>query len=330
MMDPIYIFKNGTLSRKGNTISFKDDESRKYIPVENLLEIKVFGEVSINKRLLEFIASKRIPMHFYNHYDRYIGSFYPYEYNSNGITVIKQSEFYLNPTLRLNLAKKFIIGAMLNMKRFVSYYERRDIELNEQIEKMGEIRSKIDSVTNIEELMAFEGDYREVYYSAMDKIIEKPEFRIGNREKRPPNNYMNTLISFGNALMYSTILTELYKTALDPRIGYLHSSNFRKFSLNLDISEIFKPIIVDRSIFALINRSEINEKDFKQVIGGIHLDDSGKKKFIKVYEDHLNATIKSSKLKRNISYRTLIRHECYKVIKHILGEKEYMPFIMEW
>lgn len=330
-MDPIYIFKSGLLSRKGNTIYFKgDDENKKYIPVENLLEIKVFGEVNLNKRFLEFIASKRIPIHFYNHYDRYIGSFYPYEYNSNGITVIKQSELYLNPVMRLDLARKFILGAMLNMKRFVSYYERRGIKLNEQIDKMGEIRSKIDNVDSIDELMAFEGNYREVYYTAMDKIIEKPEFKIGSREKRPPTNYMNTLISFGNALMYSTILTELYKTSLDPRIGYLHSSNFRRFSLNLDISEIFKPIIVDRSIFALINRNEIGEKDFKQIIGGIHLDDSGKKKFIKVYEEHLNATIKSQGLKRNISYRTLIRHECYKLIKHILGEKEYKPFIMEW
>ena len=137
-MDPIYIFKSGLLSRKGNTIYFKgDDENKKYIPVENLLEIKVFGEVNLNKRFLEFIASKRIPIHFYNHYDRYIGSFYPYEYNSNGITVIKQSELYLNPVMRLDLARKFILGAMLNMKRFVSYYERRGIKLNEQIDKMG-------------------------------------------------------------------------------------------------------------------------------------------------------------------------------------------------
>ncbi len=330
-MDPIYIFKSGLLSRKGNTIYFKgDDENKKYIPVENLLEIKVFGEVTLNKRFLEFISSKRIPIHFYNHYDRYIGSFYPYEYNSNGITVIKQSEFYLNPIMRLDLAREFIIGAMLNMKRFVSYYQRRGIELGEEIDKLGEIRSKIDNIGSVDELMALEGNYREVYYRALDKIIENPDFKIGSREKRPPNNYMNTLISFGNALMYSTVLTELYKTSLDPRIGYLHSSNFRRFSLNLDISEIFKPIIVDRTIFSLVDRNEINEKDFKQIVGGIHLDDTGKKKFIKAYEEHLNATIKSQRLKRNISYRTLIRHECYKVIKHILGENKYKPFVMEW
>lgn len=332
MADPIYIFKSGMLSRKGNTIAFKgkDDEKTRYIPIENLLEIKIFGDVNINKRFLEFLASKRIPIHFYNHYDRYIGSFYPYEYNSNGITIVMQSEFYIDKEKKLDLAKRFINGAMLNMKRFVSYYERKGFELADRIDKMGEIKSKVDEVESIDELMALEGNYREIYYSAMDDIIERPEFKIGTRERRPPTNFMNTMISFGNTLMYSTVLTEIYKTSLDPRIGYLHSANFRKFSLNLDIAEIFKPIVVDRTIFSLINRNEIDEGDFKQVKGGIHLDDSGKRKFIKSYEAHLNATIKHSKLKRNVSYRTLIRHECYKVIKHILKEKEYKPFVMEW
>ncbi len=332
MGDPIYIFKSGTLSRKGNTIAFKgeNNERTKYIPVENLLEIKIFGDLNINKRLLEFLAAKKIPMHFYNHYERYIGSFYPYEYNSNGITIINQSKFYLEEEKKLDLAKRFINGAMMNMKRFVFYYKRKGFKVDYQIEKMGELRSKVEEVENVDELMAIEGNYREVYYSAMDNIVKKPEFKIGTRERRPPTNFMNTMISFGNALMYSTVLTEIYKTPLDPRIGYLHSSNFRRFSLNLDIAEIFKPVIVDRTIFSLINRGEITESDFKRVKGGIHLDNSGKVKFIKNYEAHLNATIKHSKLKRNVSYRTLIRHEAYKVIKHILNEKEYKPFVMEW
>ncbi len=75
---------------------------------------------------------------------------------------------------------------------------------------------------------------------------------------------MNTLISFGNSLMYSTVLTYIYQTPLDPRIGYLHSTNFRRFSLNLDISEIFKPIIVDRSILNLVNKKNHFRKTFQK------------------------------------------------------------------
>ena len=72
------------------------------------------------------------------------------------------------------------------------------------------------------------------------------------------------MISFGNSIMYTTTLSEIYKTHLDPRIGYLHSTNFRRFTLSLDVSEIFKPIIIDRVIFTLLGRNMINGDDFEK------------------------------------------------------------------
>jgi CRISPR-associated protein Cas1 len=99
--------------------------------------------------------------------------------------------------------------------------------------------------------------------------------------------------------------------------------------LNLDIAEIFKPVIVDRTILSLVNKKKIDKKHFTKISRGIHLNDAGRKIFIESYEKHLNTTIKHRKLKRNISYRTLIRHEAYKIIKHILGEREFKPFVLE-
>jgi len=334
-MKPVYIFQSGMLSRKGNTLAFKsqEDEKTKYFPVENVSEIKIFGEVDLNKRVLEFVSSNNIPIHFYNYHGFYIGSFYPYEHNTNGMTIVKQVEHYLSEKKRLILAKKFIEGAMRNMLKIVEYYERRNENQSPRSyrEKLQEILARLDSVASIEELMAQEGNYREVYYSFIDDVVVSDDlFKMGTREKRPPTNCMNTLVSFGNSLMYSTVLTYIYQTPLDPRIGYLHSTNFRRFSLNLDIAEIFKPVIVDRTIFNLVNKRMINEKHFKKVEGGIHLNDDGKKIFIQDYEDHLNTTIMHKSLKRNVSYRSLIKQEAYKVLKHLLEEKEYTPFLMRW
>jgi CRISPR-associated protein Cas1 len=87
---------------------------------------------------------------------------------------------------------------------------------------------------------------------------------------------------------------------------------------------------VDRTILSMINRNQIKPLDFKGVEGGIHLNDNGKKKFIKEYEQHLKGTIQHEKLKRKITYQTLIRHEAYKLIKHIIEETPYEPFEMKW
>jgi len=128
--------------------------------------------------------------------------------------------------------------------------------------------------------------------------------------------------------MYVAVLGEIYKTHLDPRIGYLHSTNFRKFTLNLDVSEIFKPIIIDRNIFALINRLEINTSDFSEEDGGIYLNEKGRIKFLKQFNERMNQTITIER--RKVSYQMLIRRELYKIGKHIIGEKEYSPYISQW
>jgi CRISPR-associated protein Cas1 len=127
-------------------------------------------------------------------------------------------------------------------------------------------------------------------------------------------------------MLYTTVLGEIYRTHLDPRIGYLHTTNFRSFSLNLDVAEVFKPILVDRLIFSLINKKQIQAKHFAKHLEGIYMNDAGKETFVKEYDEKLKTTIKHPGLKRNVSYRYLIRLEMYKIEKHITGEKEYVPW----
>jgi CRISPR-associated protein Cas1 len=136
---------------------------------------------------------------------------------------------------------------------------------------------------------------------------------------------LNSLISFGNSLMYATVLTEVYHTQLTPTVSYLHEPGERRYSLALDISEVFKPIIVDRVIFNLINNRIIKqEEDFLEELNFCYLNDNGRRKFLSEYQKKLDTTVYNSRLKRNISYQRLIRIECFKLIKHLLGEKPYV------
>ncbi|MDI6618634.1 MAG: type I-B CRISPR-associated endonuclease Cas1b [Clostridiales bacterium] len=330
MKKPIYIFSDGELKRKDNTLFFDNEKGRKYIPVENTSEIMLFGEVIINKRFLEFVSHSEIILHFFNHYGYYIGTYYPREHLNSGYMILKQAEYYNDKDKRLYIAKKFIEGAYKNMRHVLKYYQNRGKNLEDIICCIEELGETINSVISINELMAIEGNIRGAYYKAFDKILGNPDFKFGIRSKRPPKNSLNVLISFGNSLMYTLILSEIYKTHLDPRIGYLHSTNFRRFSLNLDVSEIFKPIIIDRVIFSVISKNIIKKDDFDGSAEGLILKEKAKKAFIEEYENKLMTTINHRSIGSNVSYCRLIRLELYKLEKHLMGEQEYTPFVAQW
>ena len=153
---------------------------------------------------------------------------------------------------------------------------------------------------------------------------------MGNRTKQPPQNEVNALISFGNMVCYTVCLRATHQTQHNPTISYLHKPGERRYSLALDIAEVFKPIIIDRVIFKVLNRKEIQEKHFDKKMNKCLLNYIGKRIFVKAIEERLNETIKHRSLKRSVSYRHLVKLECYKLVKHLLAIEEYKPFKMYW
>jgi CRISP-associated protein Cas1 len=330
MKKDIYIFKDGELKRKDNTVYFECDGKKKYLPIEEMNNIWIYGEITINKRFLDYISQKEICIHFFNYYGYYSGTYYPREHLNSGYVILKQAEKYLNYDDRVDIARKIITTAVKNIIVVLKYYKKKGCNLEEQVKDIeGKLELMYDTVT-IEELMAIEGNIREKYYECFNPIINKQEFDFTIRSRRPPLDKINALISFGNSMMYTTVLGEIYQTQLDPRIGYLHSTNNRRFSLNLDVAEIFKPIIVDRIIFSLLNKKRITEDDFEEKMNGIILNEKGKKKFIEEYNEKLSTTIKHSKLNTTVSYKRLIRLELYKLQKYITENEEYEGFVAKW
>jgi CRISPR-associated protein, Cas1 family len=324
----LYIFRSGKLERKDNTLRLVSEDGERQIPITTVSEIKIFGELDLNKRLLEFLNKHQIPLHFFNHYGFYVGSFYPRKSLNSGKMIIKQAEHYLDWDKRIFLAKSFLRGGVTNILKNLRYYDRRGKQgLDGLINYINLKFDEIDNISDIPNLMRLEGEIRKAYYGSFEIILEG--FPFERRTKRPPQNPLNAMISFGNSLLYTTILSEIYRTHLDPRIGYLHESNQRSFSLNLDIAEVFKPVIVDRTIFSLVNKKQIDEKHFVKEIGFSHLTEKGMEIFVKAFEEKLNTTIKYKNLGK-VSYRKLLRLECYKLYKHFLGEEIYKPFTSDW
>lgn len=201
MKKDIYIFNDGDLRRKDNTFYFQSGETKKYLPIEELDSVWVFGEVTVNKKFLDFASQKGILIHFFNYYEYYTGTFYPREHLNSGYVILKQAEAYLQEEKRVLIAKKIIRTAINNILVVLKYYSKRGKDLQEVIADIEEKWSLMEDCSSTAELMAYEGNIRESYYKAFNIILDEPDFVFTNRSRRPPKDKINALISFGNAIV---------------------------------------------------------------------------------------------------------------------------------
>ena len=133
-----------------------------------------------------------------------------------------------------------------------------------------------------------------------------------------------------NSVLYTKTLSIIYQTQLNPTISYLHEPGTKRFSLTLDITEVFKPLIVDRTIFSLLNKNIITKEDFIKEDYYLKMKEESVKKAIKELDSTLKRTIMHQNLKREVTYEKLIKLELYKLIKHLMDDKKYEGFKIWW
>lgn len=334
MKKSYYLFNPGRISRKDNTLKFMpvDEDGNegqpKYIPIETVDNLYTFGSLDANSALYNFLGKEQISVHFFDYYEHYTGSFMPKDYLLAGKMLIAQATSYVDNRKRLSIARKLVEGGAFNMLKNLRYYNSREKDTVAQIERIEGLIEALSEPRDIESLMGLEGNIRMSYYEAFNIIIN--DFEMGNRAKQPPSNEVNAMVSFVNSLCYTLCLDMIYHTQLNPTISFLHQPGERRYSLALDISEVFKPLLVDRLIFSLLNKKQIQQDDFDRKLNSCLLKDKGRKTVVKAWDEKLNETIKHRSLKRNVSYRHLVKLECYKLAKHILGMEEYKPFKTWW
>lgn len=266
MKRTFYLFNPGILERRDNTLKFTpvtetgDSEELgqpRFLPVEDVSEFYCFGALRTNSSLFNFLGQKDIAVHFFDYYENYTGSFMPRDSLLSGKMLLAQAAAYRSVKKRQIIARKFIEGAAFNMQKNLQYYNRRGKDMEEMMEMISILAEKIRAVESIEELMGIEGNIRQIYYDAFNLIIN--DFEMSGRSKQPPRNEVNALISFGNMMCYTQCLRAIHQTQLNPTISFLHTPGERRFSLALDISEIFKPILVDRVILKCLIKNSFKK-----------------------------------------------------------------------
>jgi len=324
-----YIFSMGELKRKDNSIAFKNKKGNFYIPIEDTKELYCFNEVSFNTKFLDFIAKARITMHLFNYHGNYTGTFYPKEQLVSGDLTVKQSLCFIEK--RQSIAKAIVNMIALNIHEVLYHYYRHDKkELKPYLDWLKkDVTLFLDKELSIEQIMFIEGQIWSRFYDSFKHFLPD-DFIINKRVKRPPDNPINALISFGNTLLYTKTISSIYHTHLNQTISFLHSPREGRFSLSLDLSEVFKPIIVYKTIFDLVGRKQLQvSKHFDKTLNYALLNEAGKKIFIDAFETRLNETFMHPKLKRKVSYKHCIKLDGYKLIKFILQNKEFKPFSLK-
>ena len=324
-----YITSMGNLKRKDNSIVFNNEKGNTYLPIEGIRELFCLNEVSFNSKFLDFIAKVGITIHFFNYFGYYSGSFYPKKSLISGRLTVQQSKAYLND--RLIIAKAIVTSIAKNVHEILYHYYKHDKrQLKNYLDWLRkDIPGLLEKEIEIKRLLWLEGLVWQNFYQTFKEILPD-DFLFSKRVKRPPDNPLNALISFGNSLLYTKTITQIYHTHLNQSISYLHEPGEGRFSLSLDLSEVFKPIIVFRSIFNLVNNIKLTVgKHFNQKINYCMLNDLGRKIFINEFEDRINKVFMHKKLKRKISFLTAIKLDGYKLIKYLIEGKEFKPFSLK-
>ncbi|GAB6101733.1 type I-B CRISPR-associated endonuclease Cas1b [Thermococcus atlanticus] len=317
MKKSIYITLMGKLERRGNTLFLVNEDGKKALPINSVSEIHCFKPVSLSSGAIKLLSEKNVPVHFYNKYGYYRGSYMPAEAQVSGTVVIKQAEHYLDPEKRLYVASQFLEGIKASMVAFLRS-RRTDWRVIDGIELTGDSPA---------ELMGIESQLWREFYEIFASLLK--HFDFSGRNRRPPGDEVNAMISYGNSVLYTVALSEIRKTYLHPAISFLHEPLERRYSLALDIADIFKPVTVFRVILRLVNMRQIREEHFDRDVG-VMLSREGLKVFLSELNGELGRKVLHPRLKRNVSIRYLIRLEGYSLVKHFMGDSSYRALRAWW
>ncbi|WP_135855326.1 type I-B CRISPR-associated endonuclease Cas1b [Halorussus salinus] len=328
--DNHHIFADGELSRNEGTLRIDTlDGETEYLPVESVDTLYLHGQIDFNTRALGLLNDHGVPVHVFGWKDYYRGSYLPKREQVSGNTVVEQVRAYDDTDRRLRIAHDIIAASIHNMRANIQYYDGRTEDFGSAVDRLEEQKARIFDTTEINELRGIEATARKIYYRCFDRILRDP-FELTKREYNPPTNEANALISFLNSMVYTTCVSAIRKTALDPTIGFVHEPGERRFTLSLDIADIFKPILADRVLFRLVNRQQVGIDDFESELGGCLLTEDGRAAVLEAFEETLDRTVEHPRLERKVSYKTLVRTDVYSLKKHILTGEPYRPTERWW
>jgi len=337
----LYILDQGTeLRKKGRQLVVeKKGETLQSVHAFKLDQIVIMGMVHLSPHTIAFLLEEGIDTVFMTVNGRYRGRLV----SCFGKNIeLRQIQFRKldDKDFTLAVSKKFVEGKLKNYRTVLRRYNREfnNKEIEKSIHQIRYFISKIDEAAGMDTLMGYEGKASEAYFRVFRHLIKSGQFTFDGRNRRPPKDPVNAMLSFGYTLLLNTVQTQVNITGLDPYLGSLHSVEYGRPSLVLDLMEEFRPLIVDLMVLKLVNKETIRLWDFHfadeeelqdKSVYPVILNHEGKRKFLLSYEKQLDTKLLYPATEKKLSYRQIILEQVRLLVRHFKGEGDYTSFLLK-
>lgn len=335
-MSTLYLVQQGTTVRKEQAqfvIQPREQSQLSQpivVPIRDVEQMLVFGHVHLTTAAISTCLEAQVPVIFLTQSGRYKGHLWSAEH-SRLAAEVAQFNRYGDAAFQLETARSIVRGKLLNAKQFLLRLNRnRKLDsVATAIAGMNTDLKAIKQVESLDRLRGFEGSAASRYFPAFGQLITNSEFEFVHRQRRPPTDPINSMLSFGYTLLFNNVLSLILAEGLHPYLGNLHRSDRAEPHLAFDLMEEFRSVIVDSLILSLTNRRMVRSNDFcnPDAEGGVYLTDAARRQFLKQFEARMETQIRHPDVQHPVSYRYAIQLQVRRYKRCVTDVQPYVPFL---
>lgn len=341
LLNTLYVTSpDAYLTRDGLNIVVRiNDEERFRVPIHNIEDIVCFSYVGASPSLLNLCFENNKSISFLSEYGHFQGQLTAV---TNGNVLLRRKQYRLadNPEFKLQISKRFIAAKIFNQRNVVlrAIRDNYQLETNQSMqsvaEQLAQTIRRVENATSMETIRGIEGEAANAYFSVFDNLIlqQKDTFIFKNRNRRPPTDKVNALLSFTYTILAHQSKSALQAVGLDPYVGFLHTDRPGRMSLALDMMEELRPYLGDRLVLSMINKRQISADSFKEgdLENAVWLTDDGKKSVIETIQRRKQEEIQHEFLAEKIPLGLLSYAQALLLARYLRGDlDDYPPFYMK-
>ncbi len=335
----LYVMTQGAyLHRDHLTVKVEiEKETRLSVPIHHLESVCVFGNIMVSPGVMQLCAEHGTAFTFMSETGRLIARV---DAPQSGNVLLRREQFRKadKPEESLKIARWIIAGKLQNARgvlmRTARQVERQDdiAALDKAAERIAYIIRALERAASVDESRGYEGEGAKIYFGVFNNLMkqQREDFKITERNRRPPLDPTNALLSFSYALLLHDCVAALTAAGLDPNVGFLHSDRPGRPSLALDLMEEFRPMIADRHVLTLINRKEVDKGGFKKRDGGaVEMSDAARKAVVSGYQQRKQEEVEHPLLEQKMTVGMLPFAQARLLARYIRGDiQEYPPCVL--
>ncbi|NES69959.1 MAG: type I-D CRISPR-associated endonuclease Cas1 [Okeania sp. SIO2D1] len=326
--------ENVFIGKNDERLTVKADKQKLLdIPLIKVDGVVVLGQATVSPAVVMELLSRHIPLSFLTVNGKYLGRLEP-EMTKNIFVRSAQWKAAGKSEQAVHAVKGFVRGKLKNYRNILLRRQRESSELDFDLplKKLEGAIAPINSTNNIDSLRGLEGAGSAAYFGCFDRLIKGSDFTFEARRRRPPTDPVNSLLSFGYALLRHDVQSAVNIVGFDPYLGYLHYERYGRPSLALDLMEEFRPLVVDMVVLSVLNKRLLTPADFtsEPISGAVSLSKEGLKIFLRAYEQKKQTQFKHPVIQRKCSYQEAFEIQGRLLAKYLMGETDkYPPLILK-